>query len=203
MDTDDMNVRGKGSTPPYEDERELHENTRTWSYMRNASTSLSTSSITGSRRSGSNGRAWTQIRPLAAEVGVIPRVLRLGCSQGGRRRYCHSHADYARRRAETRHIKEEEGKRFKHHYTSPGFSTARPRPQEAPADARSDTAPLAERPLSRDTVPVEDIPTPSLVSEVLALQRPTSRARMRRHACVDGRGRPHIRPRPRAFPAAL
>ncbi len=123
-----------------------------------------------------DGRAMDQIRPLAAEVGVIPRVHGSGLFTRGQTQVLTiATLDTLAAEQKLDTIWEEEGKRFMHHYNFPGFSTGEAKGSRSSSRREIGHGALAEKALEPVIPPVEDFPyTIRLVSEVLASNGSTS-----------------------------
>ena len=125
-----------------------------------------------------DGRAMNEIRPLAAEVGLFPRVHGSGMFTRGQTQVI-TFATLGTL-AEVQMldgIDNETEKRYMHHYNMPGFSTGEAKPSRTPGRREIGHGALAERSL----VPV--LPTPEefpyairLVSEVVSSNGSTSQA---------------------------
>ena len=125
-----------------------------------------------------DGRAMNEIRPLAAEVGMFPRVHGSGMFTRGQTQVI-TFATLGTL-AEVQMldgIDNETEKRYMHHYNMPGFSTGEAKPSRTPGRREIGHGALAERSL----VPV--LPTPEefpyairLVSEVVSSNGSTSQA---------------------------
>ena len=123
-----------------------------------------------------DGRGMDEIRPLAAEVGLLPRV--------------HGSAMFTRGQTQvltvatlgsTRDnqlldgIDDEESKRYIHHYNFPSYSVGETKPSRGPGRREVGHGALAERALVPVIPPVEEFPyTIRLVSEVLSSNGSTS-----------------------------
>ena len=125
-----------------------------------------------------DGRAMNEIRPLAAEVGMFPRVHGSGMFTRGQTQVI-TFATLGTL-AEVQMldgIDNETEKRYMHHYNMPGFSTGEAKPSRTPGRREIGHGALAERSL----VPV--LPSPEefpyairLVSEVVSSNGSTSQA---------------------------
>ena len=125
-----------------------------------------------------DGRAMNEIRPLAAEVGMFPRVHGSGMFTRGQTQVI-TFATLGTL-AEVQMldgIDNETEKRYMHHYNMPGFSTGEAKPSRTPGRRENGHGALAERSL----VPV--LPSPEefpyairLVSEVVSSNGSTSQA---------------------------
>ena len=123
-----------------------------------------------------DGRGMDEIRPLAAEVGLLPRVHGSGLFTRGQTQVLttvtlgpvsdHQYLDG---------IDEEETKRYIHHYNMPSYSVGETKPARSPGRREIGHGALAERALLPVIPPVEEFPyTLRLVSEVLSSNGSTS-----------------------------
>ena len=123
-----------------------------------------------------DGRAMNEIRPLAAEVGVLPKVHGSGLFTRGQTQVL-SIATLstlsAAQKLDT--IFEEEEKRYIHHYNFPSFSTGEARPNRSTSRREIGHGALAEKALEPVLPSVEEFPyTIRVVSEVLSSNGSTS-----------------------------
>ena len=123
-----------------------------------------------------DGRAMNEIRPLAAEVGVIPRVHGSGLFTRGQTQVL-SIATLATlsesQKLDT--IWEEEEKRFMHHYNMPSYSTGEARASRSTNRREYGHGALVEKALECVIPDVQDFPyTIRVVSEVLSSNGSTS-----------------------------
>ncbi len=123
-----------------------------------------------------DGRAMNQIRPLAAEVGVIPVVHGSGLFTRGQTQVL-SIATLATlsesQKLDT--IWEETEKRFMHHYNMPSYSTGEARASRSTGRREYGHGALVEKALDAVIPSVEDFPyTIRVVSEVLSSNGSTS-----------------------------
>ena len=123
-----------------------------------------------------DGRAMNEIRPLAAEVGVIPVVHGSGLFTRGQTQVL-SIATLATldesQKLDT--IWEEEDKRFLHHYNMPSYSTGEARASRSTGRREYGHGALVEKALQSVIPPVEEFPyTIRVVSEVLSSNGSTS-----------------------------
>ncbi|NMA37018.1 MAG: polyribonucleotide nucleotidyltransferase, partial [Papillibacter sp.] len=123
-----------------------------------------------------DGRAMNQIRPLAAEVGVVPRVHGSGLFTRGQTQVLTlATLDTLAAEQKLDTIWEEEGKRFMHHYNFPGFSTGEAKGSRSSSRREIGHGALAEKALEAVIPPIEEFPyTIRLVSEVLSSDGSTS-----------------------------
>ena len=123
-----------------------------------------------------DGRAMNEIRPLGAEVGVIPRVHGSGLFTRGQTQVL-SVATLATlsmsQKLDT--IWEEEDKRFMHHYNMPAYSTGEARASRSTGRREYGHGALVEKALESVIPSVEDFPYAiRVVSEVLSSNGSTS-----------------------------
>ncbi len=123
-----------------------------------------------------DGRAMDEIRPLAAEVGVIPRVHGSGLFTRGQTQVLTiatlNTLDMAQN-LDT--IWEEEEKRFMHHYNFPSYSVGEAKASRSTNRREYGHGALAEKALEPVIPPVEEFPYAiRLVSEVLSSNGSTS-----------------------------
>ncbi len=125
-----------------------------------------------------DGRGMNQIRPLAAEVGLLPR--------------CHGSGMFTRGQTQVFTIATlgavgdqqildgidfEESKRYMHHYNMPSWSLGETKPSRGPGRREIGHGALAERALEPVIPSVEDFPYAlRLVSEVISSNGSTSQA---------------------------
>ena len=123
-----------------------------------------------------DGRAKNEIRPLAAEVGVLPRVHGSGLFTRGQTQVlsvCTLNTLSAAQKLDT--IWEEEEKRYMHHYNFPAYSTGEARAARSTNRREKGHGALAERALEPVIPSVEDFPYAiRVVSEVLSSNGSTS-----------------------------
>ena len=123
-----------------------------------------------------DGRAKNEIRPLGAEVGVLPRVHGSGLFTRGQTQVlsiCTLNTLSAAQKLDT--IWEEEEKRYMHHYNFPAYSTGEARGARSTNRREKGHGALAERALEPVIPPVEEFPYAiRLVSEVLSSNGSTS-----------------------------
>lgn len=123
-----------------------------------------------------DGRAMDEIRPLGAEVSVIPRVHGSGLFTRGQTQVL-SIATLSTlssaQKLDT--IFEEEEKRYIHHYNFPAYSTGEARPNRSTSRRETGHGALAEKALEPVIPSVEDFPYAiRVVSEVLSSNGSTS-----------------------------
>ena len=123
-----------------------------------------------------DGRAKNEIRPLAAEVGVLPRVHGSGLFTRGQTQVlsvCTLNTLSACQKLDT--IWEETEKRYMHHYNFPGFSVGEARASRSTNRREKGHGALAERALVPVLPSVEEFPYAiRVVSEVLSSNGSTS-----------------------------
>ena len=123
-----------------------------------------------------DGRAKNEIRPLASEVGVLPRAHGSGLFTRGQTQVlsvCTLDTLSAAQKLDT--IWEEESKRYMHHYNFPGYSVGEAKPARSPGRREIGHGALAERALLHVIPPVEQFPYAiRVVSEVLSSNGSTS-----------------------------
>ena len=123
-----------------------------------------------------DGRAKNEIRPLAAEVGVLPRVHGSGLFTRGQTQVLSVatlNTLSACQKLDT--IWEETEKRYMHHYNFPGYSTGEARGARSTNRREKGHGALAERALEPVIPPVEEFPYAiRVVSEVLSSNGSTS-----------------------------
>ena len=125
-----------------------------------------------------DGRQKNEIRPLAAEVGVLPRVHGSGLFTRGQTQVlsvCTLDTLSAAQKLDT--IWEETEKRYMHHYNFPGYSVGEAKPSRSPGRREIGHGALAERALVPVLPSLEEFPyTIRCVSEVLSSNGSTSQA---------------------------
>ncbi|MEA5143570.1 MAG: polyribonucleotide nucleotidyltransferase [Oscillibacter sp.] len=123
-----------------------------------------------------DGRQKNEIRPLAAEVGVLPRVHGSGLFTRGQTQVLSvTTLDTlsANQRLDT--IWEETEKRYMHHYNFPGYSVGEAKAARSPGRREIGHGALAERALLPVIPPVEEFPYAiRVVSEVVSSNGSTS-----------------------------
>ena len=123
-----------------------------------------------------DGRRKDEIRPLAAEVGVIPRVHGSGLFTRGQSQVLSiATLNTLSMSQKLDTIWEEEEKRYMHHYNFPGYSTGEAKPQRSTGRREYGHGALAEKALEPVIPSVEDFPYAiRVVSEVLSSNGSTS-----------------------------
>ena len=123
-----------------------------------------------------DGRQKNEIRPLSAEVGVLPRVHGSGLFTRGQTQVlsvCTLDTLSACQKLDT--IWEETEKRYMHHYNFPGYSVGEAKPARSPGRREIGHGALAERALLPVIPSVEEFPYAiRVVSEVLSSNGSTS-----------------------------
>ena len=123
-----------------------------------------------------DGRQKNEIRPLDAEVGVLPRVHGSGLFTRGQTQVlsvCTLDTLSANQKLDT--IWEETEKRYMHHYNVPGYSVGEAKPARSPGRREIGHGALAERALLPVIPPVEEFPYAiRVVSEVVSSNGSTS-----------------------------
>ncbi|MDD3429207.1 MAG: polyribonucleotide nucleotidyltransferase [Oscillospiraceae bacterium] len=123
-----------------------------------------------------DGRGIDQIRPLAAEVGILPRVHGSGMFTRGQTQVLTvATLSNARDAQILDGIDEEETKRYMHHYNFPPYSVGEARAPRSPGRREIGHGALAERALLPVLPSMEEFPyAMRLVSEVLSSNGSTS-----------------------------
>ena len=123
-----------------------------------------------------DGRQKNEIRPLSAEVGVLPRVHGSGLFTRGQTQVlsvCTLNTLAACQKLDT--IWEETEKRYMHHYNFPGYSVGEAKPARSPGRREIGHGALAERALLPVIPSVEEFPYAiRVVSEVVSSNGSTS-----------------------------
>ena len=123
-----------------------------------------------------DGRQKNEIRPLAAEVGVLPRAHGSGLFTRGQTQVlsvCTLDTLSACQKLDT--IWEETEKRYMHHYNFPGYSVGEAKPARSPGRREIGHGALAERALLPVIPSVEEFPYAiRVVSEVVSSNGSTS-----------------------------
>ena len=123
-----------------------------------------------------DGRQKNEIRPLDAEVGVLPRVHGSGLFTRGQTQVlsvCTLDTLSANQKLDT--IWEETEKRYMHHYNFPGYSVGEAKPARSPGRREIGHGALAERALLPVIPPVEEFPYAiRVVCEVVSSNGSTS-----------------------------
>ena len=123
-----------------------------------------------------DGRQTNEIRPLSAEVGILPRTHGSGLFTRGQTQVlsvCTLDTLSANQKLDT--IWEETEKRYMHHYNFPGYSVGEAKPARSPGRREIGHGALAERALLPVIPPVEEFPYAiRVVSEVVSSNGSTS-----------------------------
>ena len=123
-----------------------------------------------------DGRQKNEIRPLSAEVGVLPRVHGPGLFTRGQTQVLSvATLDTLSANQKLDTIWEETEKRYMHHYNFPGYSVGEAKPARSPGRREIGHGALAERALLPVIPPVEEFPYAiRVVSEVVSSNGSTS-----------------------------
>jgi polyribonucleotide nucleotidyltransferase len=123
-----------------------------------------------------DGRKMDEIRPLAAEVGLIPRVHGSGMFTRGQTQVLSiATLDTLSAAQKLDTIYEDESKRYMHHYNFPSFSVGEARGSRSASRREIGHGALAEKALEPVIPPIEEFPyTIRVVSEVLSSNGSTS-----------------------------
>ena len=123
-----------------------------------------------------DGRQKNEIRPLSAEVGVLPRVHGSGLFTRGQTQVLSvATLDTLSANQKLDTIWEETEKRYMHHYNFPGYSVGEAKPARSPGRREIGHGALAERALLPVIPPVEEFPSAiRVVSEVVSSNGSTS-----------------------------
>lgn len=125
-----------------------------------------------------DGRGMDEIRPLDAEVGILPRVHGSGLFTRGQTQVLTVLTLGPMSDEQTLDgIDSQESKRYMHHYNFPSYSVGETRPSRGPGRREIGHGALAEKALVPVIPPVEEFPYAiRLVSEVLSSNGSTSQA---------------------------
>ncbi|HAY72579.1 MAG TPA: polyribonucleotide nucleotidyltransferase [Ruminococcaceae bacterium] len=125
-----------------------------------------------------DGRGIDEIRPLAAEVGLLPRVHGSGLFTRGQTQVLTvATLGPVSDSQKIDGLDEEATKRYMHHYNFPSYSVGETKPSRGPGRREIGHGALAERALEPVIPPVEEFPYAlRLVSEVLSSNGSTSQA---------------------------
>jgi polyribonucleotide nucleotidyltransferase len=180
MDTDDKNVREErwNTMIDHWHEKYLDEHPDMDQYLEEITYKFQKKIVKAWLLEGHrvDGRKSNEIRPLAAEVGVIPKVHGSGLFTRGQTQVLSIatlNTLSAAQKLDT--IWEEESKRFLHHYNFPGYSVGEAKPQRSTGRREYGHGALAEKALEAVIPPVEEFPYAiRVVSEVLSSNGSTS-----------------------------
>lgn len=125
-----------------------------------------------------DGRDYTTIRPLAADVGIVPRVHGTGLFKRGQTQVLTFATLGTPRDAQSiEAVSPEESRRYMHHYNFPPYSTGETSPLRGPKRREIGHGALAEAALRAMIPPEDKFPyTIRLVSEVMSSNGSTSMA---------------------------
>ncbi|MDU6348072.1 MAG: polyribonucleotide nucleotidyltransferase [Clostridium sp.] len=181
LDTDDKTVRDARLKPVYEKVHEKFDELYPDSAAKIDECLYKTQKYVVRRwlldeRKRVDGRGMDEIRPLAAEVGLLPRVHGSGMFTRGQTQVltiCTLGPVTDRQLLDG--IDDEEYKRYMHHYNFPSYSVGETKPSRGPGRREIGHGALAERALLPVIPPVEEFPYAlRLVSEVLSSNGSTS-----------------------------
>ncbi len=180
MDTDDKNVREQRWNAMIEKwhEKYLEEYPNMDQYLEEITYKFQKMIVKAWLLEGHrvDGRQKNEIRPLSAEVGVLPRVHGSGLFTRGQTQVlsvCTLDTLSANQKLDT--IWEETEKRYMHHYNFPGYSVGEAKPARSPGRREIGHGALAERALLPVIPPVEEFPYAiRVVSEVVSSNGSTS-----------------------------
>ena len=183
LDTDDKNVRDERLKPVYED---VHEHFAAEYPEQEAKIDeclyLTQKYVVRrwllDEQKRVDGRGMDDMRPLAAEVGLLPRVHGSGMFTRGQTQVLTvATLGSIRDNQLLDGIDEEESKRYIHHYNFPSYSVGETKPSRGPGRREIGHGALAERALVPVIPSVDEFPyTIRLVSEVLSSNGSTSQA---------------------------
>ncbi len=125
-----------------------------------------------------DGRGINEMRPLASEVGILPRTHGSGLFTRGQTQVLTTVTLGSSKDAQLLDgIDDETEKRYMHHYNFPSYSVGETRPSRGPGRREIGHGALAERALVPVLPSIEEFPyTMRLVSEVLSSNGSTSQA---------------------------
>ena len=180
MDTDDKNVRESRWNEMIEHwhEKYLADHENMDQYLEEITYKLQKKIVKAWLLEGHrvDGRAKNEIRPLSAEVGVLPRVHGSGLFTRGQTQVlsvCTLDTLSANQKLDT--IWEETEKRYMHHYNFPGYSVGEAKPARSPGRREIGHGALAERALLPVIPSEEEFPYAiRVVSEVVSSNGSTS-----------------------------
>ena len=180
MDTDDKNVRESRWNEMIEHwhEKYLADHENMDQYLEEITYKLQKKIVKAWLLEGHrvDGRKRNEIRPLSAEVGVLPRVHGSGLFTRGQTQVlsvCTLDTLSANQKLDT--IWEETEKRYMHHYNFPGYSVGEAKPARSPGRREIGHGALAERALLPVIPSEEEFPYAiRVVSEVVSSNGSTS-----------------------------
>ena len=180
MDTDDKNVREQRWNAMIEKwhEKYLEDHPDMDQYLEEVTYKFQKKIVKAWLLEGHrvDGRQKNEIRPLSAEVGVLPRVHGSGLFTRGQTQVlsvCTLDTLSACQKLDT--IWEETEKRYMHHYNFPGYSVGEAKPARSPGRREIGHGALAERALLPVIPSVEEFPYAiRVVSEVVSSNGSTS-----------------------------
>ena len=180
MDTDDKNVREQRWNAMIEKwhEKYLEDHPNMDQYLEEITYKFQKKIVKAWLLEGHrvDGRQKNEIRPLSAEVGVLPRVHGSGLFTRGQTQVlsvCTLDTLSACQKLDT--IWEETEKRYMHHYNFPGYSVGEAKPARSPGRREIGHGALAERALLPVIPSVEEFPYAiRVVSEVVSSNGSTS-----------------------------
>ena len=180
MDTDDKNVREQRWNAMIEKwhEKYLEDHPDMDQYLEEITYKVQKKIVKAWLLEGHrvDGRPKHEIRPLSAEVGVLPRVHGSGLFTRGQTQVlsvCTLDTLSACQKLDT--IWEETEKRYMHHYNFPGYSVGEAKPARSPGRREIGHGALAERALLPVIPSVEEFPYAiRVVSEVVSSNGSTS-----------------------------
>lgn len=183
LDTDDKNVRDERLKPVYEKVHEKFDELYPEQEAKIDECMYLTQKYVVRRwlldeQKRVDGRGMNDMRPLAAEVDLLPRVHGSGMFTRGQTQVLTvATLGSIRDNQLLDGIDEEESKRYIHHYNFPSYSVGETKPSRGPGRREIGHGALAERALVPVIPAVEDFPyTIRLVSEVLSSNGSTSQA---------------------------
>ena len=183
LDTDDKNVRDERLKPVYEDVHEHFAEEYPEQEAKIDECLYLTQKYVVRRwlldeQKRVDGRGMDDMRPLAAEVGLLPRVHGSGMFTRGQTQVLTvATLGSIRDNQLLDGIDEEESKRYIHHYNFPSYSVGETKPSRGPGRREIGHGALAERALVPVIPGVDEFPyTIRLVSEVLSSNGSTSQA---------------------------
>ena len=180
MDTDDKNVREQRWNAMIEKwhEKYLEEYPNMDQYLEEITYKFQKKIVKAWLLEGHrvDGRQKNEIRPLSAEVGVLPRVHGSGLFTRGQTQVLSvATLDTLSANQKLDTIWEETEKRYMHHYNFPGYSVGEAKPARSPGRREIGHGALAERALLPVIPPVEEFPYAiRVVSEVVSSNGSTS-----------------------------